>query len=182
MMKRIAIVILILLIARCSGKDKYDVARYHGVMEQDSVLASIITYIYSAPVYSSMKDRFKPEHRNFYSSLTPEFSIFKYTVTEDGTHYFYVIRPAAKNGDKRGVGGYFKMNDHFQLSGFREVFVTPILPEEELKTRCAFLFDEMAKGNIARYLKMPTYVQWPNEISFYDTSAYEWKLKADTVH
>ena len=181
-MNRVFTLIPILLILGCSTKDKYDVTRYHGVIEQDSVLASIITYIYTAPVYTSMKDRLKPEHRNFYSSLTPKFSILKYFVAEDGTHYFYVIRPAAKIGDKRGVGGHFKMNHQFQLSGFREIFVTPILPEEELKTRCAFLFDEMVKGNISNYLKMPTYVQWPNEISIYDTSAYEWKLKAETVH
>ena len=74
---------LILLIASCSVKDRYDVARYHRVMEQDSVLTGIITYIYSAPVYTSMQDRFKPEYRNFYSSLTPKFSISQYFVADE---------------------------------------------------------------------------------------------------
>jgi len=25
---------------------------------------------------------------------------------------------------------------------------------------------------------METYIQWPNEISYYDSIAYEWKMKA----
>jgi hypothetical protein len=181
-MNRVFAFIPILMILGCSMKDKYDVARYHNLMEQDSVLTSIITYLYAPPVYTSVKDRFRPEHRNFYSSLTGKFSILKYYVAKNGTNYFYLLRPAAKMGDKRGVGGYFRMNDHFQLFGFREVFVTPILPEDELKNRCAFLFDEMVKGNIVSYLKMPTYVQWPNEVSTYDTTIYEWRLVTDSLN
>lgn len=175
-MKSILILILFSLAIGCSSRDKYDVARYHSKAEQDSVLTSIIAYIYSAPVYTLMKDRLRPEHRTYYSNLIPNFSFYKYYIAGDGTHYFYVIRPGSKIGDHRGVGGYFKMDDHYRLKGFREVFVTPILSEEDLKNRCAFLFDEMVKGTIDPYLKMETYVQWPNEATGYDTVTYEWRL------
>ena len=71
------------------------------------------------------------------------------------------------------------MSGDFQLTGFCEVFVTPILPEADVKGRCAFLFDEMVKGNIDQFLTMESYVQWPNPVSYYDTITYEWKLKPD---
>src|SRR5207245_2883580 len=115
----------------------------------------------------------------FYNFSSAKFSIDKYYVAPDGTHYFYVIRPAPRTTEKRGVGGYFKLNDNYQLTGFREVFVTQIMTEDDIKTKCAFLFDEMVKGNINKYLDMGSYIQWPNKISQYDTVAYEWKMAPD---
>jgi hypothetical protein len=61
----------------------------------------------------------------------------------------------------------------------REVFVTTAQPEKDIKEKSAFLFDEMVKGDITKYLSMTTYVQWPNEASYYDTLTYEWKLKPE---
>jgi hypothetical protein len=83
--------------------------------------------------------------------------------------------------EKRGVGGYFKMDKNYKLKGLREVFVTPILTEAEVKGRCAFLFDEMVNHNIDKFISMETYVQWPNKISYYDTITYEWKTKPGAI-
>ena len=74
-----------------SVKDKYDVNRYYDVKEQDVELTSIIAYLYTAPTYVSMNDRFKPEHRSYYTTLTSRFKFEKYFIAEDGTHYFYII-------------------------------------------------------------------------------------------
>lgn len=71
------------------------------------------------------------------------------------------------------------MKEDYLLNGFREIFVTPTLLEDEALKKGAFLFDEMVKGEIEKDLKMQSYVQWPNEASYYDTTAYEWKLKAE---
>ncbi len=161
----------------CITKDKYDVGRYYDLAQQDVMLAKIITYIHTAPPYTLMKDRFKVEHKKFYLKLTPKFLFDKFYVSDNDTIYFYVIRPATKIGDNRGVGGYFKMDKDFELSGFREIFVTPVLPEAEIKARGAFLFEKMVKGELDEYLKMKSYVQWPNQASYYDTVVYEWKLK-----
>ncbi|MEO7990804.1 MAG: hypothetical protein ABI663_14745 [Chryseolinea sp.] len=176
-MKYLSILIFSIVIVSCNTKNKYDVARYYDSAQQDAILANIITYIYIAPPYTLMKDRFKPEHKKFYLELTPKFSFDKFYTAEDDTIYFYVIRPGTKIGDNRGVGGYFKMNKNFELSDFREVFVTPVLPEAEIKTKGAFLFDKMVKGELDEYLKMKSYVQWPNPASYYDTTLYEWRLK-----
>ena len=178
-MKKFFLFLVLPMLFNCSTKDKYDVGRYYELPDQDKILASIITYIFIAPPYVKMEDRFKPEHRNFYASLTPRFSINKYFISDAGVHYFYVVRPGPTKNEKRGVGGHYKMNEMFQLTEFREEFVTPVLPEEEVTGRCAFLFDEMVKGNLKQYEKMETFIQWPNEISYYDSIAYEWKLKPE---
>ena len=177
-MKHFLSLVISVLIIGCSANDRYDVAHYYSKHEQDSIRASIITYIFIAPPYALMKDRFKPAHRKFYtdSNLLSKFSIDKYFVDKDSTNYFYVLRPAPKLGEKRGVGGYFKMDKNYKLTGFREVFVTPVLSEQEAKAKGSFLFDKMVKGEIDEYLKMKSYVQWPNEASSYDTTLYEWVL------
>ncbi|HTH56067.1 MAG TPA: hypothetical protein VL728_08465 [Cyclobacteriaceae bacterium] len=173
----IALLLSIVGLSSCSTKDNYDVARYYNLQEQDSLRISIVTHIFEAPPHTPTKDRFLNEHRAFYLKASAQFSFLKYFIAEDGTHYFYVMRPAWRPNDKRGVCGYFKMGKNFKLVGFHEVFVTPMLPEVDVKGRCSFLFEELVKGNrIDKYLSMPTYVQWPNKISYYDTITYEWKL------
>jgi hypothetical protein len=166
-----------LLLAACASKGKYDPSKNLATSEKDSVLASIITYIYDAPPYTSMKDRFKPEHRKYYIGLTSRFSFDQYYVSEKGLSYYYVLRPGPKVGETRGVGGFFELTNNFQLKNFREIFVTPVMSESDAKTKGEFLFDKMVKGEIDEYLKMKTFVQWPNPASKYDTVIYQWGLR-----
>jgi hypothetical protein len=170
-----------LFIVSCT-KDKYSIFRNYDKAQQDSIMASIITYIYTAPPYVDMKDRFKSQHRKFYANtaVRSQFSIEKFYLNEtNGLNYFLVIRPGANSQQKRGVGGYFKLRGDNQLSGFREAFVTPIMTQAEIKDRGAFLFDKMVRGEIDEYLKMKSYVQWPNEASSYDTITYQWVLNGE---
>jgi len=170
---------VIVFVISCSGKKSYDVINFYDLKEQDELLTQLVTYLADAPLGVKMTDRFNSKYVNHYSFLASKFSIAKYFIAEDGTHYFYIVRPASKIGEHRGVGGHFKMKDKFHLTDFREEFVTPIMSEEDIKGKSAFLFDEMVKGDLHRYLEMESYVQWPNPISYYDTITYEWKLKAD---
>lgn len=167
------------MLVGCSGKNKYDVTSYYDAKEKEEVLTTIVNYIFMAPPYTAMKDRFQEKHRAFYQKSLHQFSLVKYYIADDGTHYFYLTRPGVDGKEKRGVGGHFKMIDKTHLTDFREAFVTPSLPEDEVRGRCAFLFDEMVKDSLDQYLTMDTYVQWPNPISYYDTLTYEWKLKSD---
>lgn len=177
-MKYVIPFVVIFLIS-CSGNKSYDVAKFYDLKEQDELLTEIVTYLADAPLGTKMADRFDDKHKNHYSFLASKFSIAKYFIADDGTHYFYVARPSAKIGEQRGVGGHFKMKEKFQLTDFREEFVTPVMPIEDIKGKSAFLFDEMVKGNLEKYLEMESYVQWPNPITYYDTLTYEWKLKPD---
>ncbi len=170
---------IIILLTSCTGKKSYDTTDYYDLKEQDELLTQIATYLMDAPVGAKMTNRFDDKYASHYSLQASKFSLVKYFITDDGTHYFYIVRPASKIGEHRGVGGHFKMKDKFQLSDFREEFVTPVMSIEDIKGKSAFLFDEMVKGNLEKYLEMESYVQWPNPITYYDTLTYEWKLKPD---
>jgi hypothetical protein len=182
MQKIVSVLFVILVFGGCAKKDPYDISQYYNPKEQDAILTSIINYIFIAPPYTLMKDRFESKHREFYSSSTSKFKIYKYFISADSTHYFYLSRPASIASERRAVGGHFKMNKKFQLSDFREEFVTPTLTEEAIKTKAVFLFDEMVKGNLSNYIGMKDYVQWPGGIYLYDTGIYEWKLKPEVVN
>ena len=166
---------LVLMIA-CSTKPSNNPATYYNLHQQDSLKTRIVTYLLDAPPYTKMMDRFEMRHWDFYSTKASRFELSKLFIDKkDGKHFFYVVRPAPYPNQNRGVGGYFYVGKNFQLKGFREVFVTPILSTAEVKGRCAFLFEEMVNHNVEKYLSMETYVQWPNKISYYDTITYEWK-------
>jgi hypothetical protein len=172
------------LFSACSLNDKkYDPTSYYYGASQDSVLASIITYVFIAPPYTQMKDRFMLEHRKFYADpvTLAKFSIDQLYIAEDGTNYYLVLRPGPKVDERRAIGGYFKTDEKYNLSGFREIFVTPILPIEEAKKKGEFLFDKMVKGEVNEYLKMKSYVQWPNAASYYDSTKYEWVLDREKI-
>jgi hypothetical protein len=177
MKKSIISLFLFALAVSCSPKNKYDINAYYTLKDQDAILTSIISYVFSAPLYTKMEDRFRPPHRAYYSSLTSKFKIVNYYIAKDSTHFFYVIRPSSIASERRAVGGHYKMDKNFNLTNFKEEFVTTVKPEKELIEKCAFLFDEMVKGNIEKYTPLKSYVQWPNDASYYDTVSYEWKLK-----
>ena len=182
-MKKILFVCLLSFVAiGCATKETYDINRVYNLKEQNVILTGIVTHIFSAPAYTKMQDRFDFKHRAYYSSLTSKFSVEKYFISNDSTHYFYVIRPSSIASERRAVGGHFKMNKSFQLKEFKEEFVTTVMTEQDLKNKASFLFDEMVRGNLTKYLQMKTYIQWPNESTYYDSTSYEWKLKPDAVN
>ncbi|HTJ52516.1 MAG TPA: hypothetical protein VL443_23815 [Cyclobacteriaceae bacterium] len=182
-MKYLLIIISVLSIAGCSMKNNYDVADYYDASQCDSIQASIINYIFIAPPYTLMKDRFKPEHRSFYSDpkTLRRFSIDKFYKNEKGVNYFLMLRPGNRVEERRAVGGYFKLGENYTLEGFREIFVTPILAEQDAKAKGEFLFEKMVKGEVDEFLKMKSYVQWPNDASLYDTVTYQWILNKEKL-
>jgi hypothetical protein len=160
-------------------KDKYEVSNYYSGAEQDSILADIITYVYIKPQYADWQARFEPKYRKYYLSHIKDFQFERYFIDESNTHYFYLIRPArGPQGDIRGVGGFFKLNEVGKITSFREVYNTPIATKQQLESRGAELFKWMiANQNVNDYLKNPDYIQWPDQITYYDTIQHEWLIK-----
>lgn len=126
-----------------------------------------------------MKDRFKPEHRVWYRQMSARlFKLDRLFVDDKGHNYYLVLRPGRSPQDTRAAGGYFDVADEKEMNfkNFRETFVTPILPDSMARERGRFLFDQMVKGDLEKYLKMKSYVQWPNPVAYYDSTIYEWKM------
>lgn len=186
-MKKLAIAILVVLSACATKSDdnKYDPSRYLDDDQRKEVLSGVVTYIFSAPKYTSMKDRFNPEHKHYYDSISQRlFSLDRFYADDHQRRYFLVVRPGSSPDVKRAVGGYFDLTADKQFKDFREAFVTPLLPDSVARGRGRFLFDKMVNNDLDKYVKMKTYAQWPNPISYYDTTLYEWKMDvslADSV-
>lgn len=170
---------LLIIFGGCAQKEKNDVKNYFDPKKQNEILAAIITHIFNAPPYTRMEDRFEAKHKAYYLSTTSKFEMVRYFIDKDSVHYFYVIRPSSIANEKRAVGGHFKLKSTIKLTDFKEEFVTTVMNVDQLKTKAAFLFDEMVKGDLDKYLGMKHYVQWPNEITYYDTTIYQWKVKPE---
>jgi len=165
------------LIFSCA--DKFDVNSYHNIEERDSLLTDIITYVYIRPQYAEWDNRFDARFRKYYVSHLGNFKFEKYYRDDKGNHYYYIIRPArSAQGNIRGVGGKFTLDKEGHISSFEEVFNTPVASLAELQKRGSELFVKMIKnGNIDDYLKHPDYVEWPNDMTYYDTVRHEWRIK-----
>jgi hypothetical protein len=174
--KKLAIVTLIALVSCARSGDKYDPSKYLTNEQRKEALSGIVTYIFSAPPYTLTKDRFKPEHKYYYDSTSQRlFSLDRFYVDINKRQYYLVVRPGNSSEFKRAAGGYYDLDANNNITNFREAFVTPMVSDSVARGRGRFLFDQMVKHNLGPYLKMTTYVQWPNPISYYDSTVYEWK-------
>ncbi len=174
------VVWLVCLAALITGcKDKYDVTKYYSKSEQDSVMADVITYVYVRPPFSNQQTKFETRFRKYYVDNLKNFRVEKFFIAEDGTHYFYIIRPASNSlAGLRGVGGMFKRNASGKIKSFKEVFNTPGAALPDLQTRGEELFREMVRvGNVETYSKNPDYIEWPAQWNYYDTLQDEWLSK-----
>ncbi len=176
MNKRSIVFLSLLALIACSAERNYDPSHYYSNEEQQKLLSRIVTYIYTTPPYTSKQDRFKPEHEVYYDSVSKVFALDQLFVNDQGEHFYLIVRPGPHKGEFRGAGGHFNLAEGMHLTGFREDFVTPIYGREEVQEKSRFLFDQLALGKLEPYLRMSSYVQWPNPASSYDTLNYEWTL------
>ena len=104
--------------------------------ERDSLLAEIITYVYSPPSEATTQTRFDSKYRKYFVAQISKFKLEKYFVNEEAVHFYYIIRPArSAEGNIRGVGGLFKKDADGKIISFKEIFNTPVLELPELQQR-----------------------------------------------
>jgi len=144
---------------------------------QKERMIDIISYIYVAPPGVPTTDRLEPEHRGFYATESAKFQMLHYFVAEDGQHFFYIQRPARNvRNDVRGVGGKFYLNDDGTLRDFEEVFVTPMIPLENVYEIGEMLFEEfVTTGNVESVLGDTNIVEFPDGRAYYSKDKLEWR-------
>ncbi len=176
MKKYIYLILIIFSILSCTSKsDK--TSKYFSKSERDTLLTNIITYVYVKAPYASNATRFEPQFREYYVKSLPKFSIQDYRITNDSTHYFFLIRPVGNSTKyRRGVLGKFKLKKNSLMPiDFEEIINTPHLEEKIVLERGKFLFQELVKtGNLNKYLAMKHYIEWPDERLVYDKKINEW--------
>lgn len=159
--------------------DEYDVEQYFPGMQRDTLLTNMVTYIYRRPAEATIATRTHPRFRNYYVKSAERFEYVYHHMTEDGHHYFYVIRPARNlEGTSRGVGGKFTTNENLELVTFEEVFNTTVMDEVDLRERGLLLFEEMiAEDDVDRFLSDHTLIEWPDQRLQYNKELREWRYK-----
>jgi hypothetical protein len=159
------------------ASEPYKVENYFPGDLKDTLLTNMVTFIYKRPTASTNKTRTNPEFRGYYVKNAPFFRYAYHHMTADSIHYFYLIRPARSvDGDKRGVGGKFKVNDKLELIEFEEIFNTQVLGEKELEEKGLTLFEEMVnRGNVDRYLTDKELIEWPDDRLKYHKEMREWR-------
>jgi len=159
------------------AKESYSVEQYFPGTAKDSLLANMITFIYKRPTSAINLDRTLPQFRSYYVEQLPSFTHAYHSVAADSTHWFYVIRPARSvDGDKRGVGGWFRTNQAMDMVEFVEVFNTRVLPEDELWDKGLQLFEHMvANGDVESHPDRQLWVEWPDDRLKYDREKREWR-------
>jgi hypothetical protein len=169
-------VIIIFLITCGKADDHFSVSEYFDQQTQDSLMVNIVTYIGKKPRRSDYQTRYNAEYRKFYTDQAELFSFRHYCISADSVHFYYLTRPVRNSRENlRGAGGKFKLRGHLEIYDLEELFITPVLDEEELISKGKVLFVEMVRGNMDKYLNDKNYVEWPDERLKYDMVRNEWR-------
>jgi hypothetical protein len=179
-MKKLSLVILLQsFLFSCNPKDQFKADDRFSPSERDSLLADMITFVYTLPSNATPEARFDKKFRPYYVSQLRKFRFDKYHDAANGLGYFYLIRPArSAEGSLRGVGGKIRLDEHQKIISFEEIFNTPPSDLNTLRERGERLFKEMIKkGNVNDYLSHPDYIEWPDDKTFYDTVMHQWTSK-----
>jgi hypothetical protein len=150
---------------QCSGSDKYDPDDLLTAAEKDRLKMSIIRYVARAPENVGPTEKFKTEHDAY-----------------GNTQYFLITQPAPSLAEKRhATGGKIVVNDDGSIAEYEEVFRTWKMVPDTLRKRSYYLFDKMVKGEPLEPFytknKGDQYIEFPDDQTYYDKSAREWKTK-----
>jgi hypothetical protein len=178
-----AIIPLIFLVIGCQEKHSpLEFAYYFDESGQSEILAQIISYVYTTPSGIPKAERFLPDYREVYKKELQKFQMIRFWKSEDGHYYFYMVRPARNvNNHKRGVAGIFTLDQNMEIDSFREVFVTKMIPEEQVVSFGNLVFQDFI-DNIGEIPMTPfreDIIEFPNDQSKYDGKNYEWTYRLE---
>ena len=143
---------------------------------RDTLMANMITYIYKRPKVATNESRTQPQFREYYVDKITMFDHLYHYLSNDSTHYYYLIRPARSlKGTNRGVGGKFKTDSQLNLYEFEEVFNTYIMSVDSLKLVGMELFTNMINGSLTDNVENNKYIEWPDDRLKYDKEKMEWR-------
>jgi hypothetical protein len=179
-MKEILTCLTILLFAYCSDRRDHDVSQYLTPAQEQSILDQTVRYMYYGEGIPAAS-RFDTAYDAKYKRATREFYLDRYFfAASEGTHTFLIVRRYP--GEKyRGIVGTLQVDSDNTVHRFKEKLVTPLATQEDVLEKGRFLFTQLVeKGDVdARYYKMKSYIEWPDEQMMYDTVMHEWRRRAE---
>jgi hypothetical protein len=178
-MKYVYLFVLILL---CSCSKGYKPNDHLTVQKQDEIMWKIIRYLAKPPDGLTKPERFYKGYDPYYLEQQSRHRLDAYFIDGD-QHYFLVSRIAPSIVEKRvAAGGRLKLDAKGKLIEYEEIFRTWKMKDEDLKIKAGKLFDLMVKGeSLERYqTKFTTpdeYIEFPDDINYYDKDARDWKQR-----
>jgi hypothetical protein len=174
----------VIFLAACSASaDKYAPEKYLSVKEMDANLWAMIRYLGKSPEGLTPPERFYPGYDSHYVEQMKLLTLDAwYKDGED--QYFLVSKRAPSVTEKRvATGGKVVFDENGKVSEYEEVFRTWKLVPDTLKKRSMILFDKMVQGeNLkpfeTKYSNGIEFIEFPDEVTFYDKSERTWKLKS----
>jgi hypothetical protein len=175
-MRFITFVLAVSMMA-CSSQRNDQIDYYFKPGDAKNILAQVVRYNYyneGIPV----DKRFEAEYDAKYEKVIPSFEFYKYKIDSSGKNYFILYRLHHDN-KYRATGGYLKLDSNTRINTYHEIFVTPLMAREELTGKTDFLFGQLVKqGTIEeKYLKMKSYIEWPDDNTHYDSIKHDWILR-----
>jgi hypothetical protein len=172
--------IFIFTLVGCGKNYKPD--QYLTVQKQDEIMWKVIRYLAKPPEGLTKPERFYKGYDPYYLEQQSRHRLDAYFVDGD-QHYFLISRQAPSLVEKRvATGGRLKLGASGKLLEYEEVFRTWKMKPEVLKEKALFLFDKMVKSEpLEKYRTKWTfpdeYIEFPDDVNYYDKDAREWKLK-----
>ena len=179
----VAIICCILLPLACSEEvDTYKADNYYPNEFIDSLMVDIVTFMGGKPRSADYLTRHDEIHRPHFVEQSRDFHIDRLFIDDDGTHYYYIIRPARHPlGNQRAVGGKFMLDENDKINVFEETFVTQVMDEKELKELGASLFEKLISGDEHLFLNNRQIIEWPDDRCLYDREKNEWRYDVVTA-
>ncbi len=184
-MKRYAIIILaaaviISLIYKryYINKDnqQYVVEHYIPAEKYDTLLVDMVTYMGVKPRHADYLTRHEPQHRGFYIKQAANYFIHAYYISDDGYHYYYMIRPARHpQYEHRAIGGKMKLDEEWRILEFEETFAIKPMTENSLKEIAVVLFPLLIQNKLHEGHDIWKWIEWPDDRCRYDKQKNEWR-------
>lgn len=179
-MKKIGVVAFLLAMA-CNAKKDYSVNTHLSAQQQVAVMDKIIRYVGRAPEGVTFEERFYPAYDSFYMEQASLHKFDAYYV-DGSTHYFLVSRQAPSLVNKRVATGGKLVLESDKIAEYEEVFRTWKMVPDTLAKREMFLFDKFVKGESltpyeTRNSNGVEYIEFPDDLNYYDKATRQWKLK-----
>jgi hypothetical protein len=179
-MKFILLATLLVVFSSCSKG--YKPNNHLTVQEQDEVMWKIIRYLAKPPEGLTKPERFYKGYDPYYEQQKSRHRLDAYFIDGDH-HYFLISRPAPSITEKRvATGGKLKLSPEGNLSEYEEVFRTWKMKDADLKRKAGKLFALMVKGeSLEKYRTKFTapeeYIEFPDDVNYYDKEEREWKQR-----
>ncbi len=184
-MDKLLLFLIFILAVSCQSKG-YKPSDHLTAKEQDAIMWTIIRYVGRAPEGLTYPERFYKGYEPHYREQQSLHRMDAFFIKGD-TCYFLVSRRAPSLVEKRvATGGKMVLADGGTMAYYNEVFRTFKMKDEELIKKSLFLFDRMVKNEtlaiFERKKSQEEYIEFPDEINYYDDQDRRWKQREQSIN